>query len=259
MSFHPLFNRVLSVTAAMSLVATVVATSLPAQAETVPDFASYTDVKQKKKAFFDFMYPKIVQANKKVLETRGELVEIDKALSEGESLSASQTKKVQSICDKYRAGCGDDVTANVKNLLSRVDVVPPSLALAQAANESSWGTSRFAKQGNNYFGQWCFEKGCGIVPARRNAGTTHEVRKFKDALDSVAGYVYNLNTGNAYATVRKNRADSRANGQNPSSLTMVKGLTKYSERGQEYVKEITSMITYNKLETYDDRFWSEVK
>lgn len=233
--------------------------SLKSQAETVPDFSSYTDVKEKKKAFFEFMYPKIFQANKAVLETRKNLEAIALKLQEGKQISSSESKKIKSICDKYRADCNGNINQSIKNLLSRVDIIPPSLTLAQAANESSWGTSRFAKEANNYFGQWCYKKGCGVVPKRRNAGSNHEVQRFKDPADSVAGYVYNINTGSAYATVRKFRAVSRTKGKVPSSLDMVKGLIKYSERGEEYINEITSMITYNKLQSYDERFWSEIK
>lgn len=224
-----------------------------------PDFSSYTDINEKKTAFFDFMYSEVVEANKNVLITRSELLDIDKTLKQGTSPSSSQTKSLQSICTEYRADCGIDLKENVATLLRRVDIVPASLALAQAANESAWGSSRFAKKGNNYFGQWCYEKGCGIIPKQRNEGSTHEVRKFRDVSDSVAGYIYNLNTAEAYSAVRKNRAKHRLNNEPPSSLTMVKGLSLYSERGQDYIKELTKMITFNNLKAYDQKLWLALK
>ena len=117
--------------------------------------------------------------------------------------------------------------------------------MAQAANESAWGLSRFAQKGNNLFGQWCFKKGCGIVPGQRNAGANHEVRKFASINDSVASYMHNLNTGRAYKDLRKLRATLRSTNAAVDGHTLAKGLIKYSSRGKAYVKEIQSMIKTN--------------
>jgi len=130
-------------------------------------------------------------------------------------------------------------------LLKRVDTVPMKLVLSQAANESAWGTSRFARQANNLFGQWCFTKGCGIVPSRRNAGATHEVAAFTSPQLSVRSYMHNINTGRVYQDLRNIRAQQRAQGKTATALQLAEGLSKYSERGQAYVKEIKSMISYN--------------
>ena len=213
----------------------------------VPDFGSYQDVKQKKAAFFDFMYPLILAENKKVLLERA-------IVEKGEPRAA-----LKNICEKYSKNC-DVIDDNKKReLLSRVDVIPPSLALAQSANESAWGTSRFARKGNNYFGQWCYSKGCGIVPARRNAGSNHEVRKFANAQGSVGGYIFNLNTGRAYADIRSQRQQQRSNAKQFTGFELATGLISYSERREEYVKEIQSMISYNKLvKKYDDKFWQQL-
>jgi len=91
-----------------------------------------------------------------------------------------------------------------------VDTIPPSLALAQAANESAWGTSRFARQAHNYYGQWCFEKGCGIVPDRRDANKSHEVAAFDSPRESVARYLHNLNSNSAYKSLRDIRSRLKA-------------------------------------------------
>ncbi|MDX8381543.1 MAG: glucosaminidase domain-containing protein, partial [Ghiorsea sp.] len=130
-------------------------------------------------------------------------------------------------------------------LLKRVDTVPLELVLSQAANESAWGTSRFARKANNLFGQWCFTKGCGLVPSRRNAGSTHEVAAFKSPQLSVRSYLRNLNTGRVYKDLRTIRAQKRAQGKTATAFELAEGLNKYSERGQAYVKEIRSMIKYN--------------
>lgn len=214
----------------------------------IPDFGSIKDVSQKKKAFFDYMYPLILAENKKVLAER--------AIVKNNKKPAQLTK----ICEKYSKNCETIDAKKRQNLLRRIDVIPPSLAMAQSANESAWGTSRFAKKGNNFFGQWCYTKGCGIVPAKRDKGTKHEVRRFSDSQQSVGSYIFNLNTGRVYSLIRKLRAEARAKSTNPSGYELAKGLIKYSQRREAYVKEVRSMISYNKLvKKYDQKFWKELK
>lgn len=225
------------------------AASVATMAGTAPDFASMKNVQQKKKAFFDYIYASVEKENKKILAERKQLLN-----------KKPNSAAVKKICEKYSSDCNSIDGAKVKTLLKRVDIVTPSLALAQAANESAWGTSRFARKANNYYGQWCFSKGCGLVPNRRNEGSSHEVRKFSDAQGSVRSYMMNLNTHRAYASIRDIRAKARASGKNPEGMELAKGLNKYSERGEEYVKEIRSMISYNKLpQKYDEKFFASVK
>ncbi len=214
----------------------------------VPDFANIKDVKQKKQAFFDFIYQHALTENQAIMRER--------AILEANTEKA----QIKALCEKYSKNCETVDAMKREALLSRVDVIPPSLILAQAANESAWGTSRFATQANNYFGQWCFSKGCGLVPLRRNAGSTHEVRKFNHAQASVRSYLMNLNTGRAYQGIRDMRAQGRTQSQTLSGIDLAAGLKQYSERGQAYVKELRSMIRYNKLvEKYDDQFWQTLR
>jgi Bax protein len=213
----------------------------------VPDFAAYSDVKQKKAAFFDYIYPLVLAEGKKVMHERS-IVE-----------QGSPTAELKSICEKYSSSCENIDAAKRAALLERVDVIPPSLVLAQSANESAWGTSRFAKDANNFFGQWCYSVGCGLVPERRDSGATHEVRKFASVQESVGAYMFNLNTGKAYSSLRKLRSAARSEGKMPNGHELAAGLIKYSQRREEYVKEIRSMISYNKLvKLYDDKFWQEL-
>lgn len=213
----------------------------------IPDFGSIKDVKQKKKAFFDYMYPLILAENKKIL--------VERAIVESNKTSAQLTK----ICEKYSKKCENIDAKKRIDLLKRVDVIPPSLAMAQGANESAWGTSRFAKKANNFFGQWCFKKGCGIIPKKRDKGTKHEVRRFSNPQQSVGAYIFNLNTGRVYSLIRKLRAAARTKSTNPTGYVLAKGLIKYSQRREAYVKEIRSMISYNKLvKKYDQKFWKEL-
>jgi Bax protein len=139
----------------------------------------------------------------------------------------------------------------IQQLKTKVNFIPAALILAQAANESAWGTSRFAREGNNFFGQWCFSKGCGIVPNSRNSGANHEVASFDSPLGSVKSYIRNLNSHPTYALLRTLRQQSIDDGQRVSGELLAQGLIGYSERGEEYVKEIQSMIRYNKLSRFD--------
>lgn len=221
----------------------------PVCADTIPDFAHITNVKQKKTAFFDYMYPLVLVENKKILLERATL------MSAAKSDLAAQKK----ICKKYSNKCDVVDAEKIKKLLRRVDVIPPSLALAQSANESAWGSSRFAKRANNYFGQWCYVSGCGIVPKQRHSESSHEVRKFDSPQDSVGSYIFNLNTSNAYRDLRKHREQLRNEKVNVTGSQLAEWLLKYSQRREQYVKEIKSMISKNKLEDiYDKKFWVEV-
>jgi len=133
-----------------------------------------------------------------------------------------------------------------QSLLARVDIIPLEMALVQAANESAWGQSRFAQQGNNYFGQWCYKKGCGMVPKQRVAGATHEIRRFANVRQSVRAYVQNINTSPAYAEFRTIRHSLRVQSRPLDAYVLAVGLKSYSERGMAYVRTIQSMIRSNR-------------
>jgi len=200
------------------------------------DMSNVVNVKDKKKRFFDFMRPIVNAENQRVLIQREQILDAQKN---------NNAKDVADLAKQY------SVDWSVKKpdwnkLLERVDAVAFELVLAQSANESAWGQSRFAKQGNNFFGQWCYKKGCGIVPKRRNPGSTHEVASFKSVNASVRSYLKNINTGRVYAPLRQVRAKDRAAGKPASAKSQAGGLIKYSERREAYVKEIRSMIRINK-------------
>jgi len=212
----------------------------------LPDFGQFKDVKQKKSAFFNYLIPHIEKANAEILSERKFVKEINFT-----QLSASQTAKVETLVKKYRLKDKTISGHTKRDLLTRIDIIPASLALAQAANESAWGTSRFARKAFNFYGQWCFSKGCGLVPLQRSQGMKHEVRKFNSPYESVKGYMLNLNSHRAFKLVRSERLKQRKQNQKLSGLKLAKGLVKYSERKHEYVKEISSMIRYNKLKRFD--------
>lgn len=127
-----------------------------------------------------------------------------------------------------------------------MDIIPKELALMQAANESAWGTSRFARIGLNFFGQWCYTKGCGMIPKRRADEAEHEVRAFKSVRAAVKSYFRNINTHEAYRELRRVRAGLRAEKVPIEATALTAGLLSYSERGEDYVSELNDMIRHNR-------------
>lgn len=212
----------------------------------LPNFSEYSDVNEKKEAFFSFLLPLVHEANARILSER-ELIEKWQA---GNKLNKAEQKKFKHILTKYRVTT-EDKEEQAEQLLRRVQVIPPSLVLAQAANESAWGNSRFARKGNNLFGQWCFTKGCGIVPSGRSGDAKHEVQIFETPFQSVSSYMRNLNSHPQYKTLRRIREKAVQEGAPISGLELANGLLGYSERGEEYVEEIQSMIRFNKLDQLD--------
>ena len=210
-------------------------------AHAIPDLRGEKDVKTKKRKFFNALRPMVEVENQRIREQRQFLL----GVKDKHNLSDKNKHKVAKLLKYYRIDRKKDGSIPWEKLLKRVDTVPLELVLSQAANESAWGTSRFARKANNLFGQWCFTKGCGLVPKRRNAGSTHEVASFKSPQLSVRSYLRNLNTGRVYKDLRNIRAKARAEGRTASAHELAAGLSKYSERGHEYVKEIRAMIKYN--------------
>jgi len=207
----------------------------------LPDFTTYTDVKQKKVAFFTYLTPYVEQINAEIAVKRDFIKGINK-LPE----NSNELKKLMKIADSYDVDTDIEFTELKRRLLLKVDGLPLVLVLMQAANESAWGTSRFALEANNLFGQWCFKKGCGLIPSGRPAGKTYEVRKFKYPISSIRSYFHNLNTGNAYKKLRTLRAQLRKDNKELDATIIADGLISYSTRREEYIAELKHMIRINK-------------
>ncbi|RUM75537.1 MAG: hypothetical protein DSZ13_05415 [Candidatus Thioglobus sp.] len=204
--------------------------------ERAPDFEKITDVKARKKAFFGYLLPEVQRQNSEIIELRNRIK--DERISDNKMTALKKYYKFK-----------DD--ASIEDLLSSVDIVPTSLVLAQAAYESSWGRSRFAKYYHNYFGLWCFKKGCGVVPLRRDKKATHEVAKFASLSKGIAYYMRSINRNFAYETLRKIRKHKRDTQQPITGMGLAEGLENYAEIGYDYVETVQSIIEYNKLEQYD--------
>jgi Bax protein len=228
---------------------------LPAWANNdLPDFSGYRDSTEKKAAFFSFLYPRIVLANSRILIERDYL----DSLASKKTLTSKEYNWLARQSERLRVDAEPGSDEQFALLHKRLDVIPPSLILAQAANESAWGTSRFATRGNNLFGQWCFSRGCGLVPLGRAEGASHEVATFSSPYRSVRAYIQNLNRHPSYQLLRDVRLKDRRNNTPLSGLELAEGLRGYSERGEAYVEEIRAMIHYNNLAFYDDDFRSVI-
>lgn len=218
----------------------------------LPDFSKISDVKEKKEEFFNTLYPIIKDENKHVLKVR-ESIHLLKKLPADE-VSSKQTTWLNKVANHYKVESEYGEEHFFTRLLERVDFIPPSLVLSQAAIESGWGTSRFSKKGNNIFGQWCFTKGCGIVPSSRDGEKSHEVAKFATINLAVRAYIKNLNTNAAYLELRKKRAELRKQSEDVTGMLLAKTLNKYSEEGQHYVTKVSKFIAQNKLQRFTEEF-----
>ncbi|MGV0035952.1 MAG: glucosaminidase domain-containing protein [Candidatus Azotimanducaceae bacterium WSBS_2022_MAG_OTU7] len=217
---------------------------------TLPDFSTMKNIRTKKQEFFTYMLPKVRRANDRILSNRRLLLMIRDDLRTGDTLDEDDIQFVGALKAHYRIQQQTDLRTIIDDLLIRVDVVPESLVLAQAANESGWGTSRFTRQANNLFGVWCFSEGCGLTPKNRDEGLHHQVTKYNSVQDSIKAYMHTLNTHAAYIQLRDIRAAKRSEEQHFIGLALAEGLLRYSSRGVDYVREIQQLIRVNDLQKY---------
>ena len=221
---------------------------------TLPDFDAITNVDLKKEAFFTYFHHFIEVENTRILTLREKLLGFSSILASGGDLSTIELQSLETISRQYRLRDSELSTDDlVEELLVRADVIPVSLALAQAATESAWGTSRFAREGNNIFGQWCFDEGCGLVPGRRADDKSHEVKAFASVEGSIRAYLHNLNTNPSYEYLRELRAQMRIKDKPLDSRALAQGLLRYSERGHVYISELYDIIRINDLLSLDQQ------
>lgn len=224
----------------------IVETYIQKHQEILPDFASIRDVKQKKEKFFAFMTPYINAENARLAKLNKWIHDVKQRFSETYVLTPEEEAILNPLFKSYRIKYRAISTEKaLAELIKCVDELPKSLVLMQAANESAWGTSRFARLGLNFFGKWCYTKGCGVVPNSRPEGKTHEVQAFKTVEEGVQNYFKNINTATPYALLRDIRAQFRANNLPLQADVLATGLVQYSSRGDHYVNEISQMIRYN--------------
>ncbi len=205
------------------------------------DLNTLGSTNKKRELFIKIVLPLILDENAKITEDRKKLFKIlgKNFNTVGERVWLKRRFKEYKIEDK-----------DLSKLKMRMDIIPVSLALAQAANESGWGTSRFALQGNALFGQWTWSKK-GIEPADKDANKTHKVLQFQILKASVRAYKNNLNTHNAYKEFREVRAQLRQEGKDIIGLDLVKYIKNYAAIGEKYVEILEGIITKNSLTDFD--------
>ena len=200
------------------------------------------NTKKRKEFFIQIVLPLIIKENSNIRIDRKNLFKII-------NKSNNTNLEKQWLGKKYKQY--GVVPGDLSSLKIRMDEIPVSLAIAQAAKETGWGTSRFAQEGNALFGQWTWS-GEGLKPKEAKAGEGHKVMKFNVLQASVRAYQRNLNTHSTYRDFRRARAELRDLGKPLDSLELSKYLNKYAETGNQYVEVLQKIIKQNKLKDFDD-------
>jgi len=215
-------------------------------------------VQFKKSIFYRVILTLILYENEAVLREREKLLAILETRDDDGMFPADQMERLKPLAYNYRVIKEESEDAltddQIQELLIRVDMVPPSLALAQAAHESGYATSRFAYTANALFGQWDWSANAVKPQQQREGMGNYGIKSFDQPIDSVRAYIWNLNTHRAYAGFRKVRAAQRGEQQGRITLDSKKladTLTSYSERGTEYTEELKGTISYNRLDRAD--------
>ena len=200
------------------------------------------NIKKRKDLFIQIILPLIIKENNYIKLDRKKLFSI---LNKNRN-TVAENNWLNSKFKQYGV-----VNKDLSTLKIRMDEIPVSMAIAQAAKETGWGTSRFAQEGNALFGQWTWT-GEGIKPAGADDDSTHKVMKFKVLQASVKAYQRNLNTHSTYKGFRRARAELRDNEKKLNSLILTEHLDKYAETGKKYVEILQQIIRQNNLEDFDD-------
>jgi Bax protein len=215
-------------------------------------------VQFKKSIFYRVILSLVLFENEAVLRERDKLLSILEA-REDDTISSTQLKALNRLAYSYRAVKEESdeplTEAQIQDLLTRVDFVPASLALAQAAHESGYASSRFAHSANALFGQWDWSANAVKPQQQRKGMGNYGIKSFDQPVDSVRAYIWNLNTHRAYAGFRKERARQRGDELGLLAFDghkLAGTLTSYSERGEEYTKELQGTISYNRLGRADN-------
>ena len=205
------------------------------------DLDNLQSVQLKKETFIKIVLPLIVAENEKILDDREKL----KVLSKKKFTSDLEKQWLRQKLLEYKVKKG-----NLDELKRRMDIIPVSIALAQAAKESGWGTSRFALEGNAIFGQWTWD-GQGIAPLKRDGDKNHKILKFPILRASVKAYKNNLNTHKSYLKFREKRNSLREKNKKITGLALTGTLKNYAQTGSEYTKILNQIITQNRLSDFE--------
>jgi len=218
--------------------------------------ASYykiTNTTKQKEIFFNHLYELIVDENLRILQERQMLKNTLSNNIFKINYDSKNFPKLLKLKKRYNVKS----VFSLNEFLNKVDVVPPSLALAQAAVESGWGKSRFVKEANNIFGHWTYgEK--GLIPQNRNENATHKIRIFSSLQNSIRAYMLNLNSNRAYHSFRNKRLQLRQTHLLPSGDKLSSTMKNYSGIGKKYLKILNSIINKQKLSRFDYMFFDKI-
>jgi len=205
------------------------------------DLDALESTKLKKETFIKIVLPLIVAENERIIADREKLIN----LSKKKFTTDLEKQWIRQKLLEYKVKKGD-----LDELIIRMDIIPTSIALAQAAKESGWGTSRFALEGNAIFGQWTWS-GQGIAPLDRESNKNHKILKFPILRASVKAYQNNLNTHKSYSKFRQKRSFLREKNKKVAGLELTETLNNYAQTGTEYTKKLNQIIKQNRLTDFE--------
>ena len=219
------------------------------------EFYNIKDKELAKAYFLEHLYELIEQENIAILKEREFVIDVLNNKFLELQKDAELLAKLVEIKQKY----------NIQNIysleeyLKKIDVIPPSLALAQAAVESAWGKSRFVKEANNIFGHWTYDKEFGIIPKRRDQGASHFIRVFESLEDSIKAYMLNLNRNEAYKSFQEERYNHKEQNRQISGLLLSRTMLNYSGIANKYLDILSKVILGNNLEEFDFRYFGKTE
>lgn len=213
------------------------------------DISTTKDIPQSHKEFLARFLPEIHLANNGILQVRNATLDLKDSLDDHDRLSPAQLQDLNKFLGRFRIDPLPDsplptiqeITEKITHLLKRADIIPVKLVMAQAIIESGWGGSKFAREGNNYFGVHCYTEGCGVKPAGDDSASFY-VKVYPNEMAGIKDYLWILNTGGAYKGLRETRLQLRDKGKPVDALAMAQGLGSYSIKGEEYVKMVSNII-----------------
>lgn len=210
------------------------------------DYYKIKDVNKQKESFVKILYPLILKEERKIRRERAFVKAFFSHFTEDGIANPEAMAKLAKIAKKYRVKSLYDK----KEYLKRIDTIPVSLVLAQAAIESNWGKSRFAREANNLFGEWTWGKR-GIVPKNRPEGERYKIRIFSSLEESIASYMRNLNRHWAYEEFREARAAARQEGITFTGFVAAVYLKRYSQMGERYTHMVKRTIKKHQWNLFD--------
>ena len=223
----------------------------------LPQAAAETELEQadlnnRKQHFINELLPYIEEENRRLTRLRARVEGIIAAIENNIAVTESDQQEIISLANSYRVN-GNPLQYKTarQELLRKIDLIPSSLALAQAANESAWGASRFAREANNLFGIWTYDENKGLKPRDREEGEKHLVRIFDDFGESVRYYIHTLNSHPAYEELRDIRQQLRQTDHVIDGHALAAGLEKYSAKGKMYIDLIQDLIRQNEWARLD--------